>query len=310
MKPLLSLCVRGWRASMVGGAIESALAQTVDTVEVVVSDDKGDLEAAVRAFDDPRVSYHRNAERLGPSWNAREALNHGRGDFLFLLNDDDRLLPEFAERTLERFASVPRAGVVFTNLVTERGSDRRVYESPFTDGTYDEFLLPFLKAQWPASDTAVLRRTVWEEGERAHPMPPDTAASSFIVLRAAVLGAVFSYVDLPLLRWTLHDDAITAGPGVHDLVVSLWSSFELSDPATERLRLDHLARAHVERATARLRQRRRADARNDLAVARSLGAPAWKLWPFANLPVPLAPAFAASRRIHAWRRRRVRQSRA
>ncbi len=301
VEPLVSFCIRGWRASTVAEAIESALAQTIKRIEVVVTDDMGNLEPVVRAFDDPRVSYHRNTERLGPSWNAREALNLGRGQFLFLLNDDDRLLPTYAERALERFSEVPRAGIVFTNVFIERDGERWLREVPISDGTYDDFLPEFVRAYWLASGPALLRREVWEEGERAHPIPGGTAADSFIAFRAAFMDVVFSYVDEPLLVWTIHPETISANPELPDLHVSLWSSFELADPELERIRVGNLAETFVRRAVARLRESRYAEAREDLSAARALGrrAPVHSL--FANLRLPIGPALAVKHRIERWR---------
>jgi glycosyltransferase involved in cell wall biosynthesis len=295
--PLVSFCIRGWRASTVGGAIESALAQTIDRIEVVVADDKGDLEPVVCAFDDPRVRYQRNAERLGPSWNAREALNLGRGEFLFLLNDDDRLLPTFAERTLERLAEVPQAGIVFTNLYWEEDGRRRVRETPVADGTYDDWLIRFLRELWMCGGTALMRRAVWEDGERSHPIPPDTVADTFIMFRAAVMGVAISYLDQPLLVWNLHEGTVSSSLAVRELMVGLWSSFELTDPEAEQLRLDHLARALVSRAAARLRTGDYADARADLAAARALGQRARIHWVFAYLRLPMRPALVLKRRL-------------
>ena len=286
---------------MVGDAIESALAQTIDRIEVVVADDKGDLEPVVRAFDDPRVSYHRNAEHLGPTWNAREALNLARGEFLFLLNDDDRLLPAFAERTLERFAEVPRAGIVSTNMFCEEGDRRWVPESPIADGTYDDYLPRFLRAFSVGGNTALMRREVWEDGERAHPIPADTPGDSYIMFRAAVMGVVISYIDEPLLVWNLHGGNLSGTLAVRELFVPLWSSFELADPEAERLRRDHLARALVSRAAGRLQTGRHAEARADLAAARALGHRAPVHWLFAHLRLPVQPALTVKHGVRKWR---------
>lgn len=301
MAPLISFCVRGWRAATIPDAIKSALAQTIEDIEVVVVDDKGDLEPVVRGFDDPRVAYHRNAEPLGPAWNAREAFERARGDFVFLLNDDDRVLPTFAERTLDRFAHVPRAGIVFTNLYWEDGGTRRVRETPIADGTYDDYLPEFLRAYWVGGSTAVIRREVWEAGERDYPIPSDVPSDAFVMFRAAVMGVVVSYLDEPLHIWTQRGDTISTSLRVRDYMVSLWSGFELDDPEVERIRLDHLGRALVSRAGGRLRERRFAEARNDLAAARALGHRSAMHELFAGLRLPVGPALAAKRRIDTWR---------
>lgn len=295
--PMVSFCIRGWRASMVGRAIESALAQTIDDLEVIVTDDKGDLEEAVRRCDDRRVSYYRNADRLGAAWNARQALNLGRGDFLCLLNDDDWLLPDFAETVLARFAQVPRAGIVFTNHYLERDGRRWVRDAPVVDGTYDDFLVDFMRTTPVCSGSALIRREVWEDGERAHPMPQNTAADAFIAFRASVMKVVFSYVDEPLMVWTLHNDSLMAGLGMRDLSVSLWSSFELADSEAERMRIDHLARAYKGRAAARLQTGRIPEARDDLANARRLGRGSLVLSFFARVPFGVLPAVALKHKL-------------
>ncbi len=142
-----------------------------------------------------------------------------------------------------------------------------------------------------------MRRAVWEEGERAHPIPPDTMGDAYIMFRAAVMGVVISYLDEPLLVWSLNDGTVSSSLRMRDLMVSLWSSFELDDPGAERMRLDHLARALVSRAGGRLRTRRYAEARADLAAARALGQRARIHWLFAYLRLPMRPALALKRRL-------------
>ena len=61
------------RAALIGRAIESVLAQTVDDWQLVVVDDGStdDTATVVASFDDPRIEYVRRP-------NGGELLEHGR----------------------------------------------------------------------------------------------------------------------------------------------------------------------------------------------------------------------------------------
>ena len=295
MAPLVSLCIRGWRAATLPRAIESALRQTLTELEVVVTDDRGDLEDVALGFGDPRVRYHRNPERLGPAWNAREALQRARGRFIGLLNDDDWLLPEFAEAAVERFAAVPEAGLVFTNHFLARGGRRVERPAPVADGTYTDLLPRLIRTKPSVVSAALMRREVWIDGEQAMPIPQGTVPDSFIYLRAAQAGVVFSYVDRPLSVWEFGHDNLTAQPIVRDMNVALWSAFAFADPEAERLRLEELAGAHLSRAADRLQRGQISTARDDLQAANKLGRGSRTLTMLSRVPQLIAPAAALKR---------------
>jgi GT2 family glycosyltransferase len=106
-------------------AVASALAQTHRRVEVLIGDD-GTSEAihawaAGASARDPRVRYQRNARRLGLAGNWNALADAARGEFLVLIGDDDRLLPEFVASLVA--AADPDTAVVFSNhyLIDARG---------------------------------------------------------------------------------------------------------------------------------------------------------------------------------------------
>jgi glycosyltransferase involved in cell wall biosynthesis len=87
----------------VGGAIESALAQTYPYVEVVVVDD-GSTDGSRRV-----INGYRGGVRVieQPNLGQGAALNSGfassTGDIVIFLDADDELYPEAAERVVQRF---------------------------------------------------------------------------------------------------------------------------------------------------------------------------------------------------------------
>jgi len=87
-------------ANYLATAIDSALGQTYDDVEVLVIDDGstdgGATEAIARAYGD-RIRYHRKANGgVSSALNSGIALMHG--DYFAWLSHDDRFLPEKFER--------------------------------------------------------------------------------------------------------------------------------------------------------------------------------------------------------------------
>ncbi|WP_071593271.1 glycosyltransferase family 2 protein [Kamptonema formosum] len=89
-------------------SIQSVLHQTYREFELVVMDNFSSPETAevVKSFDDPRIKYYRAPERLSMSDNWELGLSHATGEYIFILGDDDALMPDGLEiccEILKRF---------------------------------------------------------------------------------------------------------------------------------------------------------------------------------------------------------------
>jgi glycosyltransferase involved in cell wall biosynthesis len=97
-------------------ALASVRAQTRDDWRLVVLDDRGEPEAAVRAvvdgLGDPRVAWSGNAATLGMVGNWNRALDEAATDLVTLLHADDRLLPHYAETMLALADARPEAAAL------------------------------------------------------------------------------------------------------------------------------------------------------------------------------------------------------
>jgi glycosyltransferase domain-containing protein len=102
------------RAEWLGGAIESALAQTWTDFRIVVSDNASTDETAdvVAAFDDPRISYRRIESNLDLNTHYNLCYERCDTEYVCTLPDDDRFAPDFLERTVPVLDANPRAGLV------------------------------------------------------------------------------------------------------------------------------------------------------------------------------------------------------
>ena len=104
------------RASIVPRAIESALGQTYQDVEVIVVDDgsSDDTRAVVETFG-PRVRlfYQENA---GVTAARNHAIRHTCGEFLAFLDSDDSWAPWKLESQIAALSRFPEAGLVWTDM--------------------------------------------------------------------------------------------------------------------------------------------------------------------------------------------------
>jgi glycosyltransferase involved in cell wall biosynthesis len=106
-------------------AVASALSQAYDNIEILIGDDGA--SESIPAWSqtivshDRRVSYQRNERNLGLAGNWNALAKAARGEFLVIIGDDDRILPDFVRRLVK--AIQPYARVAFANhyLINSEG---------------------------------------------------------------------------------------------------------------------------------------------------------------------------------------------
>ena len=80
-------------------SIQSVLNQSYDDFELVVMDNNSSSETVdvVNSFTDPRIKYHRSPVSLSMTDNWELGLSHTNGEYVFILGDDDALMPDGLE---------------------------------------------------------------------------------------------------------------------------------------------------------------------------------------------------------------------
>ena len=83
-------------------AVESVLGQTYANLELIVIDDasQDDTWAAVQSFKEGRLRLYRHEANQGAHATLNRALGLARGDFIAIINSDDRFDPKRIERLL------------------------------------------------------------------------------------------------------------------------------------------------------------------------------------------------------------------
>lgn len=110
-----------YRNDWLRSAIESALDQTYGPIEVIVVDDSGErhAEPVAREFDVRYIAHERNQ---GGNPARSTGIAAAEGEYIQLLDDDDRILPEKLERQIPLLENDPSVGVVYCGIQQYDGS--------------------------------------------------------------------------------------------------------------------------------------------------------------------------------------------
>ena len=153
--PLVSVCIPLYNGGLyIREAIESVLAQTLSSWELVITDDGSTDGSAeiVAAYSDPRIRYLPNPQQLGAEGNWNRCVREGRGIYRKLLCHDDRLHPDCLARQAAVFE---QAGNEQISLVT---SARRIINPAGN---------PVLTRRWKKRDQRIAGRTAVRQIIRA-----------------------------------------------------------------------------------------------------------------------------------------------
>jgi glycosyltransferase involved in cell wall biosynthesis len=177
MNPKVSVSIATYnRAPMVRQGIEAALAQNVDALEVVVTDDASTDNTWTMltefAAEQPKLRVFRREKNSGGVDNWNFAIGHTSGDYIAWCSDDDRFLPHHLSASIAFLDAHPEIGLVHSGFLdaveTESSSETHTRPLRFTRDTVldRDGLLTYLTRyyDWPFHpSTIVMRRKVWNE---------------------------------------------------------------------------------------------------------------------------------------------------
>jgi hypothetical protein len=235
-------------AAYVGEALASACAQTLEDLEILVLDDGSSdstLDVVAQCVD-PRVRVVRNPSRLGLAGNWNRAIKLSRGDYVLILHQDDRLVPQMLETQLGRLAQEPEAGYAYSayRMIDSAGQVLQVVR-PFSEDHVwegEEEFKHHLRKDYVQCPTVVVRRACYEALGGYNP-GLKYALDWEMWLRIESHGYRVAYSAQPLSDWRLHSKSATslmaAEQDVHvkDEMAALELTFESIAPEHSGLRL-------------------------------------------------------------------------
>ena len=115
---LVSICIPTYNgAKFIAEAMESAIAQTYDNLEIIVSDDasKDDTLKIIESYKDktdiPIHIFHHQPKGIGANWN--NCIKKSKGDYIKFLFQDDVLMPTCVERMVKMAINNDNVGLVY-----------------------------------------------------------------------------------------------------------------------------------------------------------------------------------------------------
>jgi glycosyltransferase involved in cell wall biosynthesis len=238
MNPFVTVCIPTHkRLAYLKESVQSALDQTYDRLEILIGQDvdpqSGQLneeiaswcESMVAKHSHLRYQYNQTNLKLAGNWNA---LGGGaRGEYLVMIGDDDRLLPNFVEKLVG--ALEPGVQVVFSNQFLIDSTGRRLMDDTYLHTkNYWRDRIPAgildCAEKWvwrnaiPISSAIIMTSAVQKFGFKPELNCPEIE----LFVRIAQSGGSFAFVPEYLAEYRYHSDQETAfGLNVERLVVYL-----------------------------------------------------------------------------------------
>ncbi len=137
-----------------GEAIESAIGQTYHPIEIIVVND-GSTDNTIQVASQYPVSLF-NQENRGASATFNQGIDLAKGEYIIILSADDKLGPQFVEKTVNLIQKNPDASFVYTHAYMFGIRRGKILGRPYNINT--------LKRANYIFGTALIRRDAFRSG--------------------------------------------------------------------------------------------------------------------------------------------------
>ncbi|WP_207460521.1 glycosyltransferase family 2 protein [Azospirillum sp. SYSU D00513] len=214
--PKVSVIMGAYNAARcIGTALESALAQSLPDIEILVVDDgssDGTAEAVARAAErDGRLVLLRLDRNLGPSAARNRAIGAARGEWVTPLDADDRFAPDRLAR-LVREAERTGADLVVDNLLVHdlaTGTARNAFPDWPADPYGPMGPAEFSRRDRPSTDIMglgyskpLIRRGFLQDKGVRYAEDIRVGEDFDLYMRCLIRGARLFFVNAPLYHYT------------------------------------------------------------------------------------------------------------
>lgn len=211
VSPLVSIVIPCFRhGQYVKAALDSALEQTYQNIEVILLDDGSDDEVTKQFFatyQAPARVYVLRTDNQGLATARNTAISAAKGEFIVPLDADDELAPAFVERTLAEMLKDDKTAVVYT--------DQQLYGDVYEIVVMRDFDFVTELVQNHVSVTSLIRRSAYEQVKRVngHGYNPNMKYGYEdwdLWIGLGEQGWQFKHVAEPLFRYHKHGTSMIA----------------------------------------------------------------------------------------------------
>ena len=254
-QPFITIAIPTYnRAQLVKTCVISALAQSYDHFEVLVSDNAStdETQEILAQFHDPRLRVLRHDANIGllPNWNA--CLSHARGEYVVLVSDDDTVSPWLLERCAAMTANYPQLPIVVALSNLHSASLARIRAARtcrylgtgIHDGT--DILLAYLRYDIDVVATcSMMLRTETVRAVGGFPLHLPHSADVGAWARLLFIGKA-GFVNEACATWFSHGASETARLGAERRLRDLWMMVDLISDQADRHTRDPSLRRRIQ----------------------------------------------------------------
>ncbi len=220
--PLVSICIPSYNyARYLGTTIDSALAQTYQNFEILVSDNAStdDTQQVLEAYQgDPRIQIFLQPENLGIPGNVNFLLRQAQGDFIIFVGADDAMLPNYLTSCLHRLldaddpVDLVYAGALLCNELLEPVSLQCLTNQVDMPYSHRDEFPGLLQLPYILFTATMFRHDVFDDvghvDEETH-----IAFDWEFLLRLAVSGKRFASIPDPVILVRYHAQQASSSQG-------------------------------------------------------------------------------------------------
>lgn len=229
------------RAAWLRGCLVSALGQTYQNFEVLVSDNASTDETSelLKEFVDLRIRVVRQKTNIGLIGNWNASLAAAKGRYVVFVSDDDRIAPWMLERCIALIKRAPEIPIVIAlSDLRSAALDRTWPGRPsrrLTTGIWDgsDILLEYLRDQIGITMCSILLRTEALRSTGGFPIDfhfaGDVAAWSPLLFTGKA-----GLINESCATYNLHSGSETSKSGVESLLLDGWKVVDLISRNADR----------------------------------------------------------------------------
>ena len=212
MDSLISIIIPTYNRSfdMLSKAIQSALTQTYEKIELIIVDDnhpdsdcRKEISTKIAAIADDKLHYIQHDKNMGACRARNTGIKHARGEFLAFLDDDDEWDRRKLELQMEKMRD-PEVGLVYCSSRTIITGENNVTAEKIRSYKISGYVFEeLLQKNFIGSTSFVLiRKKVIEEcGGFNEEL---TASQDYELWLRIALKYKVDFVDVPLVNYYIH----------------------------------------------------------------------------------------------------------
>ena len=208
---MISVCLAAYNGEkFIKEQLESILHQLNIEDEVLVSDDGStdNTLGIIEAFNDPRISIHRNSFS-NPVSNFEYLINNAKGDFIFLSDQDDVWAIDKVQVYLECFSQNPGVSLILSDIqiVDKEGLvlNKEFYEQGFKTGLIQNII----------TNNFIGCSMVFKQEIKKYilPFPKNLPMHDWWIGTCCILFGKIHFINKKLLSYRRHDNNFTKTAG-------------------------------------------------------------------------------------------------